>query len=435
MKVAKFGGSSLADGDQILKVAEIIKTDPTRTCIVVSAPGKRFPEDHKITDLLYEWQRLQSLRLNTREIYDLIYRRYVSICQYFFTDYRILDEDFEKISIDIEAGASPDYAASRGEYLSAKLVAKVLDCRFVDATEIISFQSETSVEVVSGTVAAYVESETIVVPGFYGIRPDMSIKTFSRGGSDVTGALLAQALKASVYENWTDVSGMLMADPRIVKNPKAIETLSYRELRELSYMGASVFHEEAMFPVVAASIPTNIRNTNEPDNGGTLIVPEMSVELAPDIITGVAGRKGFSVIKVEKTLMNQEVGFMRRLLSILEENNLSIEHVPSSVDSVSVIVATSDLVDRQQSIIADIYRRCQPDLVQIEHGLSLIAIVGRRMTHTVGVAAKASTALAEAGVNLRVINQGSSEINIIIGVDEADFETAVRAIYAAFVTS
>jgi aspartate kinase len=345
----------------------------------------------------------------------------------------MLDEEFSEIVDQIKQGASADYAASRGEYLSAKLVAKVLSCQFVDAAKIIFFPTAANVEVDSGTLAAYAASGTVVVPGFYGMCPDMSIRTFSRGGSDVTGALLAQALRASVYENWTDVSGMLMADPRVVENPKTIETLSYKELRELAYMGANVFHEEAMFPVAAAGVPTNIRNTNDPEHPGTLIVPESSQELAPNMITGIAGRRGFAVLKVEKAMMNQEVGFVRKLLTVFEDKRISFEHAPSGIDSVSVILEQS-LIDKElTSVIENVSYSCRPDFIGLERSLALVAIVGRRMADTPGVAAKVCTAVAEAGVNLRMIIQGSSEINIIIGVKEADFETAIQAIYATFV--
>jgi aspartate kinase len=434
MKVAKFGGSSLASADQISKVTEIVKADPDRTCIVVSAPGKRFPEDHKITDLLYEWHRLQSLRLSTEEVRTLIYQRFAEMCDELFFDYRMLDEDFARIQQDIEEGASADYAASRGEYLSAKLVAKVLGFSFVEAADYITFYQGDSLATVQDTIKELKETR-FVFPGFYGVTEFGDIKTFSRGGSDLTGALLAEVLGASVYENWTDVSGMLMADPRIVDSPLPIEKLSYRELRELSYMGASVFHEEATFPVKRAGIPTNIRNTNVPDDSGTLIVPESSEELAPAIVTGVAGRKGFAVLKVEKAMMNQEVGFVRRLLSVLESRGISFEHVPSGIDSVSVVI-DQEVLDRDiDTLMLDIKTSCQADSVEVERDLALVAVVGRRMAHTVGVAAKVSAALAQAGVNLRMINQGSSEINIIIGIDEADFETAIRSIYQAFIGS
>lgn len=432
LKVAKFGGTSLCDAEQIKKVLTIIDADQDRRIIVVSAPGKRDQHDQKITDLFKEWHRLQTMELPTRIVSDVIHDRFERIVVGIglnFNTWDILNE----IQTTISAGASADYAASRGEYLCALIVANALNCAFVDPADYLLFDPRGRYLYPRQSLrTALLQDKRVVVAGFYGATVDGEIKTFSRGGSDVTGAIVAAAADASVYENWTDVSGLLMADPRIVVNPRTIASLSYRELRELSYMGASVFHEEATFPVRLAGIPINIKNTNEPDHPGTMIVGE-NVTQTMGVITGIAGRKNFSVITVEKDLMNQEIGFVRKLLTVLESHGISIEHVPGGIDTVSIIVDNTELAEKTDEVVHEINNVCQPESVTVQPNLAMIAIVGRNMIHTPGVAARVFTAIAKAGINTRLINQGSSELNIIIGVDNAVYEETIRAIYAEFV--
>jgi aspartate kinase len=343
----------------------------------------------------------------------------------------------EEIRTRIKAGETADYCASRGEFLHGHIVAAFLGYTYVDPAEMVLFDERGAFlpEETNRKVAERLsQHERVVVSGFYGSRPDGSIKTFSRGGSDISGAIVARAVKADVYENWSDVSGMLMADPRVVKDPKPIRTVTYRELRELAYMGATVLHDEAIFPVRESGIPVNIRNTNDPAAPGTLIVRDNG---APNkeqaAVTGVAGRKGFSIIAIEKTLMNSEIGFGRRLLTVLESNGVSFEHMPSGIDTIGVVVSSADLEGKVDKVVREIKLECRPDQIDVEHGIALIATVGRGMMHTPGIAAKVMSSLSKAGVNIRMIDQGSSELNIIVGVRDADFENAVNAIYQVFV--
>jgi len=434
MKVSKFGGTSLADADQIRKVLAIIQSDPERKIIVVSAPGKRSSEDQKITDLLYEWHRLRELRLSSDEIRPIVQDRFAKI----ILDLGIkfdLEVEMTEISQRIAEGATVDYAASRGEYLIGKIVAVALGYKFVDPATYIRFDRWGRYEKSEGHIrlALPLRGMRVVIPGFYGSMPDGSIKTFSRGGSDITGAIVAAAIGAEIYENWTDVSGLLMVDPRVVENPKKIKTVTYREMRELAYMGANVFHEEAMFPVQDAKIATSIRNTNDPEDDGTCIVVGGEVLENKDIITGIAGRKDFTVIRIEKKMMNQEVGFARKILSILESEGISFEHMPSGIDTLSVIIDERQLGQKLDGVLNGIWEICLPDGVVVDNKIAMIAVVGREMAYTPGVAARVFTALAEEGINVRMINQGSSEISIIIGVKNDDYEGAIRAIYRAFV--
>ena len=433
MKVCKFGGSSLADAGQITKMKQIIDLDEQRVYVVPSAPGKRNSEDAKVTDLLIAYYNATQSGEDADKIYDEIKQRYVQI-----RDELKVKTDIEthigKVRSDIAAGAGYDYCTSRGEYLNGLLIADFLDYDFVDAADVIFFSAEGQFESEkTRTVmrAKLAHSQKAVVPGFYGSLPDGSIKTFSRGGSDITGAIVARAARADVYENWTDVSGFLMADPRIVDDPAVIEKITYQELRELSYMGATVLHEDAVFPVFKANIPINIKNTNNPSDPGTMIVPSVE-DRDGGVITGIAGKKGFSVIAVEKAKMNAELGFGRRILTALEKNGISFEHMPSGIDTLGIVVSNDEIEGKQPQLLDDVYNQCQPDSLEVSGGLALIATVGRGMIHNVGVAAKLFTALAQNGVNIRMIDQGSSEINIIVGVDEEDFETAIGAIYGAF---
>ncbi|MEG1719566.1 MAG: aspartate kinase [Clostridia bacterium] len=434
LKVVKFGGSSLADANQFIKVKNIINAErESRRYVVPSAPGKRFSEDKKITDLLYSCYECK-LPDEFEKSFSIITERFNSIIAELHLDLN-LDEEFMKIKNSFILKAGRDYAASRGEYINGLILAKYLNFTFIDAAEIIYFQdngtfdAERTNDAIKNVLLHY---DNAVIPGFYGSMPNDTIKTFSRGGSDITGSIIARAVSADIYENFTDVSGFMVIDPRIVKNPARIDVITYKELRELSYMGATVLHEEAIFPVRKASIPINIKNTNEPNEKGTFIV-ESAETSSGGIITGIAGKKGFSVITIEKAMMNQELGFVRKILSILESNNLSFEHLPSGIDTLSVILPTNSIENIKAQIISDIYKGVNPDNVDIDSDLALVAIVGRNMKSNKGTAARVFSAVAQAGINIRMIDQGSSELNIIIGVDECDFEKAVNNIYHEFI--
>lgn len=434
IKVAKFGGSSVSDAIQLAKVKKIVESDPDRKYVVVSAPGKRFDEDNKVTDLLYLCKTHIEHNVPYDQVFQVICDRYRAIELNLGVDVDI-HEQFEEINQNLKAGASEDYIASRGEYLNALITAAYLGYDFVDTAGLIKFDSKG--KFLNGKTDEALKEELLkheraVLPGFYGAYPDGKIKTFSRGGSDITGSLVARAVDADTYENWTDVSGFLMADPRIVKDPKPISTLSYKELRELSYMGASVLHEDAIYPVRAADIPINIRNTNEPDDAGTTITAEASAK-DDTIITGIAGHKDFTVIAIYKNMMSSEKGFIRKLLEILDDYEVPLEHLPSGIDTISVVVSDKKLDGKLEDILEEIQRKLQPDNVDIFDNMSLIATVGGGMAKRRGVSAKLFTALSDAGVNIRMIDQGSSEMNIIVGVENKDFETAIKAIYKAFV--
>ncbi len=436
LKVAKFGGSSLADAEHFAKVRDIVLSDPDIRYVVPSAPGRRFKEDSKVTDMLYQCHRLVERNQSHEEVFQKIIQRYMDI-------YCALDLDFDFYGLLLETGdqirrlKNPDFAASRGEYLNGILLSHYLGWDFIDAQNVIKFDrqgvfaSEWTNEIMAEELSKH---EHAIVPGFYGSYPNGDVHTFSRGGSDITGAIVARASKADVYENWTDVSGFLMADPNIVENPKCIRELSYRELRELSYMGATVLHEDAIFPVHKASIPTNIRNTNDPSDPGTMIVPKVSENRHRDQrITGIAGHKNFTLITIDKAMMNSEYGFGRRVLQALEDFGVSFEHMPTGIDTMSVVVSDKELLTRKDQIIQRIEQLCQPDTISVSTGIALIATVGHGMVSQPGSAATLFNALYEAGVNVKMIDQGSSEFNIIVGVHVDDFETAMRAIYKAFV--
>lgn len=438
IKVAKFGGSSLADENQFRKVKSIIDADPDRRYIVPSAPGKRFPDDIKITDMLYRCYELAKCGKSFDEEFSLIKKRYNDIIAALGLSLS-LDDDFSDIKSALRAKVGKDYAASRGEYLNGKILAEYLGYEFVDAAEVIFFEENGNYAVEH---TDYVLSERLknveraVIPGFYGVSSNDTIKTFSRGGSDITGAIVAKAVHADLYENWTDVSGFLSADPRIVKNPRPIALITYRELRELSYMGATVLHEDAIFPVKSAGIPINIRNTNQPEDCGTMIVAHVSTfkndDVNPNVITGIAGKKHFSVITLEKDRMNEEVGFGRHVLEVLERYKLCFEHLPSGIDTMSVVVDENLFAPHEKDIIADLFEETNADSVDVERGIALVAVAGHGMKNMRGTAAKVFAALADANINIRMIDQGSSELNIIIGVNDADFEESIRTIYAAF---
>ena len=433
-KVVKFGGSSLASARQFKKVADIIKSDKSRRYVVPSAPGRRSDKDEKVTDLLYACYDAVAEGRSYKKILEKIKSRYMDIIDGLDLNLN-LDHEFDRIEENFLAKAGRDYAASRGEYLNGIVAANFLGFEFVDAAEVIfvdengNFESEHTNRELSERLE---HVEKAVIPGFYGSKPDGTIKTFSRGGSDVTGSIVAKAIHADMYENWTDVSGVLVTDPRIVENPEVIETITYKELRELSYMGASVLHEDAIFPVRKEGIPINIRNTNRPEDKGTLIV-ESTCRKPRYTITGIAGKKGFCSINIEKAMMNAEVGFGRKVLSVFEQYGISFEHMPSGIDTMTVYVHQSEFEEFEQSVIAGIHRAVEPDTVELESDLALIAVVGRGMRSTRGTAGRIFSALAHARVNVKMIDQGSSEWNIIIGVENDDFETAIRAIYDIFV--
>lgn len=433
LKVAKFGGSSLASAEQMAKVGAIVKADRFRRYIIPSAPGRRFSDDTKVTDLLYRAYDAAAGGEEIDEKMAEIHSRYQEIIDGLHLGLN-LDEEFAVITDYFKRQAGRDYAASRGEYLNGIVLACYLGFRFIDAAEVIlfdqhgNFDAERTNEVCRERLR---NVEYAVIPGFYGSMPDGSIKTFSRGGSDITGSIVSRAVRANVYENWTDVSGCLVADPHIVENPETIATITYRELRELSYMGASVLHEDAIFPVRAEGIPINIRNTNRPQDDGTLIV-ESTVKSPAHVITGVAGRKGFCSVNIDKAMMNTEVGFGRKVLQVFEENGISFEHTPSGIDTFSVIVHQSEFADKEQDVLAGLHRAVNPDKIYLESDLALIAIVGRGMINSTGTAGRLFSALAKAGVNIKMIDQGSSELNIIIGVRDEDFEASIKAIYDEF---
>ena len=433
-KVSKFGGSSLASAKQFKKVGDIIRADKSRRYVVPSAPGKRNDKDEKVTDMLYACYDAASEGRSYKKILEKIRGRYEEIIEGLDLNLN-LDHEFAKLEENFLAGAGRDYAASRGEYLNGIVMAHYLGYEFIDAAEVIFFdeQGNFEAELTNRELSERLSHvERAVIPGFYGSRPDGSVKTFSRGGSDVTGSIVARAVHADLYENWTDVSGFLVADPRIVDNPEVIETITYRELRELSYMGASVLHEDAIFPVRKEGIPINIRNTNRPEDKGTLIV-ETTCRKPRHTITGVAGKKGFCAINIEKAMMNTEVGFGRKVLSVFEKSGISFEHMPSGIDTMTIFVHQSEFEDHEQSVIAGIHRAVEPDVVELESDLALIAVVGRGMRSNRGTAGRVFSALAHARVNVKMIDQGSSEWNIIIGVKNDDFEKAIRAIYDIFV--
>lgn len=433
-KVVKFGGSSLADANQFRKVAEIIHADKARRFVVPSAPGKRFADDTKVTDMLYSCYDIAAKGKDFDNEFQAIKDRYYGIISDLGLDLS-LEREFEIIKNCFIGKAGRDYAASRGEYLNGIILAKFLGYNFIDSAEVIffndngAFDDERTNQVLSERLS---KLENAVVPGFYGSMPNDTIKTFSRGGSDVTGSIVARAVNAELYENWTDVSGFLICDPRIVENPEPITVITYRELRELSYMGATVLHEDAIFPVRKAGIPINIKNTNAPDDPGTMIVDKADSS-SKYTITGIAGKKGFAVINLEKDMMNSEIGFGRKVLEVLEKNNISFEHIPSGIDTMSVIVNRSDLEAHEEEVIAGLNRNVKPDHIEIERDLALIAIVGRGMKSTRGTAGRIFSALAHYNVNVKMIDQGSSELNVIVGVKEEDFANATKAIYDIFV--
>lgn len=434
LKVLKFGGSSVADGIQLQKMKRIIDADESRKFVVASAPGKRFEIDNKVTDLLYLCKTHMEQNLPYDQVFQVIKDRFNAVRMNLNIDVD-MEIHFEEILTNMKKGCSKDYIASRGEYLSAVLVAAYLGVDFVDAAGMILFDEKGRLlfeETDNAISAELSKHDRAVIPGFYGTDVETGeIRTFSRGGSDITGSLVAKAMGADVYENWTDVSGFLMADPRIVKNPQPIEKISYKELRELSYMGASVLHEDAIYPCRIADIPINIRNTNHPDDPGTVITA--NEEHSDKIVTGIAGSKDFTVIAIYKNMLSHEKGFVRRILMILEDFDISIEHLPTGIDTVSVVLSDKAIDGRLQEILEEFNTQLKPDGIEVFEDIALIATVGAGMNRRTGVSATLFTALADANVNIRMIDQGSSEMNIIVGVQNTDFNAAIKSIYNAFV--
>lgn len=435
-KVVKFGGSSLASAEQFIKVGNIIRADKARRYVVPSAPGKRFPDDTKVTDLLYSCYELAEKGQAFSKQLQHIKERYNEIVRGLQLNFS-LEDDFDTIKKKFLDKAGSMYAASRGEYLNGKIMAKYLGYEFVDSANVIRFHSDGSfdADTTNKLLSQYLEHvEFAVIPGFYGAMANGKVVTFSRGGSDITGSLVAKAVNADLYENWTDVSGCLVTDPRIIKDPEVIHTITYMELRELAYMGASVLHEDAIFPVRKAGIPINIRNTNRPEDDGTMIV-ESTCRIPSYTITGIAGKKGFVAVNIEKDMMNSEIGFGRKVLSAFEDNGISFEHMPSGIDTMTIFVHQDEFQEKEQKVIADINRLAKPDTIHMESDLALIAVVGRGMKSTRGTAGRLFSALAHAHINVKMIDQGSSELNIIIGVRNEDFEDAIQAIYDIFVVA
>lgn len=436
IKVAKFGGSSLSDGAQFAKVKNIIEQDPSRRVVVVSAPGRRTSDDNKVTDLLYLVKAHIKYDVSYDSIFEMIEQRYMDIrseCGLSLD----LDQEFEIIRGKLNKNISMDYLASKGEFLNAKLMAEYLGYQFVDSADLISFKYNGDVDT-EKTEQNFKEIfdvyNKIVIPGFYGSLPNGDIKVFSRGGSDVSGAIAAASLDADVYENWTDVSGILMVDPRIVENPKSIARVTYAELRELSYMGAAVLHEDTVFPVRAKDIPLNIRNTNEPENPGTIIresFGEESPEESNRFITGITGKRDFSLIKIAKGNIGENLNTLRKVLNICEQHDVPISQIPSGVDSFSIITPSSKLEQCKYDVLAAIKKECGID-AEIDQGISMIAIVGRQMAYKTGISGKLFGALGDNKINIRIIEQCADEINIMIGVFNEDFEKAIRVLYESF---
>lgn len=433
IKVAKFGGTSLADAVQIAKVKKIIESDAERRYVVPSAPGKSDLYTIKVTDLLYKLVHSIEQKEDYTEWYNLILKRFTDIRN--TLDLHVdVEGELDKILKNLLNGFGEDYAASRGEYLNGMLLADYLGYEFVDASEIIMFDKRGKYDeaLTEKKVADRLKNiERAVIPGFYGSLPNGNIKTFSRGGSDITGAIVAASVRADLYENWTDVSGFFMVDPRIVSYAKKVDYVTYKELRELSYMGASVLHEDSVFPVYRKAIPINVRNTNKPEDSGTMIIPTFE-NVVSSPITGIAGKKNFTIISIEKNGMNAELGFGRRVLACIEKYGIPFEHMPSGIDSLCVVLEDSKVKDNIDDIVDDIHRACEPDSVEVITDLALVATVGKQMRESIGCAATLFSALAKAKINVRMIDQGSSEISIIVGVKNEDFENSIVAIYDAF---
>lgn len=442
MKVAKFGGTSMANADCIKKVRDVVLSDSQIGYVVVSAPGKREKSDVKVTDLLYAaFDRVEN-GYSPVEAFAPVKERFDSIIAELGIELD-LTRDYDEITAALGDGATRDYVASRGEYLSARTLAAFMKWKFIDAKEFMRFSSDG--EFLAEETNAYAKAmlrtvKNAVIPGFYGATDNGEIKTFTRGGSDISGSVVARAVYASIYENWTDVDGFMKCDPRIVQNPEIMDLITYKELRELSYMGANVLHPESIFPVRKNDIPIHIRNTFNPSAKGTMIVPTKkyfsgAYERADGVVTGIAGKRDFIAINIEKSMMKSDLSFVRKVLEIIERNGLCIEHIPSGIDTLSIIIDSSDhnedAIDR---VVEGIREVCRPDVVDVDRNLALVAVVGHGMNRRKGTAAKVCGSLAKADVNVRMIDQGSSELNIIVGVENKDYEAAINALYNEFLS-
>ncbi len=434
--VCKFGGSSLADGTNILKVCEILKSDSNRKYAVVSAPGKRYSGDTKVTDLLYQCFREATEKGDCSETFAKIRKRFTSIVEELDMSGFHIAEILDETEKQIDEQRSADFTASRGEYLNARVIAAKLGWKFVDAKDIIFFDGSGALDEkrTYAEIAKHLDGcDGAVIPGFYGTGSDGKIKTFSRGGSDISGSIVARAVNAELYENWTDVSGFLACDPRIVNSPEKIEVISFKELRELSYMGANVLHADSIFPVRKGDIPIKIKNTFRPQDPGTLILPSKQYVLQGNIVTGIAGKKDFTVIFLEKSMMNAEIGFARKVLSVLEAHKICFEHMPSGIDTLSLVIESKYLTEGVLDVLLkEIDEAVHPDYIRVLENIALVATVGHGMASNIGTSAKLFRALSEADINVRMIDQGSTELNIIVGIDNDDYEKCVRAIYHAF---
>lgn len=436
IKVVKFGGSSLADAKQFEKVKKIVSCDDARRFVVVSAAGRRHKDDNKITDLLYLCHAHLKYSVSCDPIFQMIEERFLAIKRDLNLSYPI-EKDLSYLKSALRKNIPLDYLVSRGEFLTAKLMAEYLGYTFLDAKDFIYFSYDGQIDFIKTQEMMehhLAKHDHFVIPGFYGAMPDGQVRIMARGGSDITGAIAAKVVNADVYENWTDVSGILMADPRIVENPKRIDKITYSELRELSYMGANVLHEDAIFPVKEKNIPINIRNTNEPDNPGTLIMEadnDAVDEASP--ITGIAGSRDFTVVAIYKNHMSNEVGIVRRALEVFERYQISIEHIPSGIDSFSIVVNSADIKDKIYDIVAQVKENCRPDKVKVINDIALIATVGRHMSSRPGISGQLFAELGKNDINIRMIAQGSDEINIIVGVENKDFEKTTKVIYNRFV--
>ena len=437
LKVTKFGGSSMADAGQYRKIRDILLADPARRVVVVSAAGKRDKNDHKITDLLYLCYSHVKYGVDCDRIFQMIASRYIGIRNELGLALAI-EPELEALKKAVDSKQiSREALVSRGEYFSAKLMAAYLGFQFIDAADWVKFNmdgtvnQEQSYEELRSRLTPGVGA---VIPGFYGTMPDGAIHTFSRGGSDITGSLAAAALDADVYENWTDVSGILMADPRIVDDPQTIPEVTYDELRELSYSGAQVLHEDSIFPVREKNIPVNIRNTNAPSDAGTMIKESFDGDHDPHrFITGITGKKDFSIISLSKRGMSNQVGVLHKVLTVLVRHGISVDYVPNGIDNVSVVLPTAAIEKDLYTIMAEIKQEAQPDTLDVHHHIAVVAAVGRKMAFRPGISGKIFAALGEAGINIRMINQGPDELNIIFGVDNKDFAEAIRVLYNSFV--
>ena len=437
LKVTKFGGSSMADAGQYQKIRDILAADPARQVVIVSAAGKRNSADHKITDLLYLCHAHTQYGVDCTGVFEMITSRYLEIRNELKIDLD-LETEFAELKKRLDAkSVSQDELASRGEYFSAKLIAAYLGYRFIDSADWVFFKLDGSVDqdkTYNALKNLFIPGQGVVIPGFYGLMPDGTIRTFSRGGSDITGALAAAALDADVYENWTDVSGILMADPRIVEDPQAIPEVTYNELRELSYSGAQVLHEGTIFPVREKNIPLNIRNTNAPEDAGTMIKEEFDTPADPNrFITGITGKKDFTILSMSKRGMSNQVGVLRKVLTVLERHNMSVDYVPNGIDNVSVVLPTATIAPHLYTILGEIQKEVEPDTLDVHDKIAVVAAVGRHMAFRPGISGKVFAALGEAGINIRMINQGPDELNLIFGVDNKDFKEAIRVLYTSFV--